>query len=88
MIPVDTIWLFSALIYYFMAPHYPHPPLLYTYIAFHAKTPSLENGEVKQSRIIPESKYMNRLVTARFDIRMQPTLSILYTKIIHWTHYS
>ena len=71
MIPINTIWLFSALTYYFMAPHYPHPPLLqYMYITFHAETLSVKNGEAKQSRIIPGSEYMNRLVTTRFDIRM------------------
>ena len=65
MIPIDTIWLFLALTYYFMAPHYPHPPLLCMYVYYI----SCKNT-FGEARIIPGSEYMNRLVTTRFDIRM------------------
>ena len=39
----------------------------------------------KVARIIPGSECMNRLMTSRSDIRIQPRLSILNILILHWT---
>ena len=43
---------------------------------FHAKLLQCKKGAAKQSRIIPESEYMKRSMTTRFDIKIWPSLGI------------